>query len=138
MRRKYNPRMIKRHFTYTIKEISVLFGTCEKTIQRWIAKEGLAPIVGSHNPYLIAGDTLSSFLVERKKNAETSLQPNEFYCVKCRTARKGKLESIKVVRTATRIGRDRIMGIKTAECETCTRRINRFFAYRKDESNEII
>lgn len=130
--------MIKRHLNYTIKDIRVLFGVCDKTVQRWITEEGLAPVEGSRNPYLITGEALSSFLAERKKKAKTLLQPDEFYCVKCRAARKGKAESIQMKRTETRMGKDRFMGVKKAECEVCGRRINRFFTYPKDEANKII
>jgi hypothetical protein len=130
--------MVKRHFTYTIKDIVALFGTCEKTVQRWISVEGLMPVEGSRNPYLINGAALSSFLSTRAKKSKTHLQPDEFYCVKCRSARKGQVESIQMKRTETRMGKDRFMGIKMAECEVCGRRINRFFTYPKGEANKII
>lgn len=138
MRRKYNPHMVKRHFTYTTKDIAALFGTCEKTVQRWIAMEGLVPVEGSRNPYLIKGATLSTFLLARAKKSKTHLQPDDFYCLKCRVARKGKAESVRMKRTETRMGKDRYMGIKMAECEVCGRQINRFFTYPKDEANKII
>jgi predicted transcriptional regulator len=138
MRRKYNSHIVKRHFTYTIKDIAALFGTCEKTVQRWIAVEGLAPVEGSRNPYLISGAMLSTFLSARTKKSKTHLQTDEFYCVKCRVARKGKAESIRIKPTETRMGKDRYMGIKMAECEVCGGKINRFFTYSKDEANKII
>lgn len=138
MRHKYNPQMIKQHFTYTVKDICNLFGTNAKTVQRWISIEGLEPVAETRNPYLIHGAALSAFLRERSKKSKTHLQPDEFYCVKCRTARKGKPESTREIRTETKMGRNKLSGRKIAICEVCGGQINRFFTYPMDEQADII
>ena len=102
MRHKYNPQMIKQHFTYTVKDIAKLYGICEETVLRWVAKEGLERVAGIGNPYLISGRVLAAFLRERSKKSKTRLAIDEMYCVKCRVGRKGKPETIQIIQTGKR------------------------------------
>ncbi len=138
MRHKYNPQMIKRHLTYTAKDISRLYGICEETVLRWIAKEGLERVPGIRNPYLVSGAILAAFLRKRSAKSKTHLQPDELYCVKCRVARKGKQGTVGEKHTGTKMGNGKLMGIRTAECEVCGGQINRFFTYAIDEHTDIM
>lgn len=130
--------MIKQHFTYTVKDISRLYDICDATVLRWIAKEGLEPVAGMRNPYLISGVVLVAFLRKRSEKSKTHLQSDELYCVKCRSARKGKPETIQILRTGMRMGDNKMAGRITAICEVCGGHINRFFTYSIDEQKNII
>jgi len=133
MRRKYNSQKVKRHLTYSTQDVSNLFGTHEKTILRWISREGLTPVEGTRNPYLIPGSVLRSFLEERRKKSKILLGLGEFFCMKCRTGRRSRPECVEMVRTGKKIGDNKFSGRKTGICEACGSRVNKFFTYSMDE-----
>jgi hypothetical protein len=138
MRHKYNPQRVKRHLTYSAKDVSSLYGIHEKTVLRWISLEGLAPVEGTRNPYLIPGSVLRSFIEIGRKKSKAPLQPDEFYCLKCRTGRHSKPECVEVIRTGKKMGTNKFSGRKIGICEVCGRRINRLFTYTMDEPPNTI
>lgn len=85
MAKRPNPRAIKAARTYTIEEASNALSVTTATIRAWV-KAGL-PLMRSQRPFLILGDSLRTFLEDRAKTAKTPLQPDQLYCLSCKTGR---------------------------------------------------
>jgi len=139
MNRRYNPRLIHKRRSYATKEIAGLFGMHVHSVQNWIAKDGLLPIEGISNPYLISGQVLYDFITKRQQKQRCKLQEDELYCLKCRAARKGVPDEFCYIKTEVRIGnRGKFKGTKIGKCEVCHGKICRFFTYEKETSDRII
>jgi hypothetical protein len=109
-----------------------------RSVQQWISKEGLMPIAGSRNPYLIHGKALAVFLDAKREKHKCALNEHEFYCLKCRCARASVPSELSVVKTNIRIGnKGKFKATKTGRCEVCGTKINRFCTYEQEATNEI-
>lgn len=138
MTRRFNTRLIRKRRTYTTKEIAALFGMHTKSVQQWIAKSGLLPITGSSNPYLIYGETLFNFITKKRQKHKCSLQPDEFYCLKCKCGRNGIPSETTITRTETRIGnKGKFKEIRASKCEVCGVKLFRFSTYQGEVANKI-
>jgi hypothetical protein len=84
-KRHPNYRLVKIHRSYTVEEISKLFGNHKNTVRRWV-KEGLATN-DDKRPMLILGHVLVTFLRERRARNKRSCRPGELYCVCCRASK---------------------------------------------------
>jgi len=84
-KRNPNHRLVKIHRSYTVEEVSGLFGIHKNTVRNWF-KNGLAPI-DSKWPTLIQGSALAAFLQERRIKNKQTCKPGELYCVRCRVPR---------------------------------------------------
>lgn len=138
MNRRYNTRLIRRRRTYSTKEIAALFGMHTRSVQHWIAKEGLPTIEGSSIPYFVYGENLAEFLTKKKQKHKCSLGEDEFYCFKCHCARKSIPAALGVRKTEKRVGnKGKLQGVKTGQCEVCGGKLNRFFTYEKEALEQI-
>lgn len=138
MTRRYNTKLIRKRRTYTTKEIAALFGMHTRSVQQWVAKGRLLPIEGCSIPYLIYGETLFDFLTQKKQKHKCPLLPDEFYCLKCKCARKGILSELAINKTDTRIGnKGKFKEIRTSKCEVCGIKLYRFFTYQKEVPDRI-
>jgi transposase len=138
MTRKYNPRLIKKRHTYTVREIADLLGMHIGSVRRWIVAGNLIPIEGGSVPYLIYGENLVEFLAKKKQKRKCPLQPDEFYCMKCHCARKSTPTDLSIAYTANKIGKhNKYVGIRNGKCEVCGAKMFRFLTYEKDTSKEI-
>lgn len=101
---------IKSLHCYTIREAAGVTGVSDRTIRAWI-KQGLAAM-SDERPTLVRGDTLVSFIQGQRQGRKSRLSPGEFYCLKCRAARKpaGGLVDCETDGTRAKL---------TALCETC-------------------
>ena len=82
-------------------------------------EEGVSP--------LIAGSVLKDFIREMREKRKVPLKENEFYCLKCRKARKAKAGSEQTIKTGKSIGKDnREQCKKTGVCEVCGTEMNKF------------
>jgi Helix-turn-helix domain len=110
---KINPRKIKKHMIYTIKELSEALGVTKKTCFRWIEK-GLKIVPGGKNPILIRGGDVKEFI--RRKNLKRKFKMNrsQFNCLHCKGPVYAKRGSIR-----------KMSGRKTALCRVCNRKIVR-------------
>lgn len=84
-RRRYNVRLIKATWPYTVQEIAELFDLHKNAVLRWL-KEGLHAD-RSQRPYLIRGDELTRFLNQRRDGKRQQCAPGQFFCFKCRVPR---------------------------------------------------
>jgi excisionase family DNA binding protein len=94
-KRRYNLRLIKRTWPYTVQEIAELFGIHKNAVLRWL-KEGLVA-QRDHRPFLIPGHELERFLRARQAKRRCKCRPTEFYCFKCRAPREPYLGIADVV-----------------------------------------
>lgn len=82
-----SPNRVKGNRVYTIHEASLAIGVHKNTIARWI-KDGFLEAVTDRRPFLISGSSLKRFLAERRGRNRTPCRPGEFYCFRCRSARR--------------------------------------------------
>ncbi len=139
MRRKYNPRIIRKHRSYATKEVAALLGVHSRTVQNWVSQEGLTPIEGSANPYLIHGEVLAQFLKKRMQSKKCKLGEGESYCFKCCTGRKSLPSAVVITKTDIKIGsKGKFKKAISGLCEVCGTKINLFSTYEKEASTKII
>lgn len=134
MARTYNTRIIRLNYSYTIQEISNLYGNHIRTVRAWV-KEGL-PIIEGIYPYLINGKDLKNFLSTRKLKQKVKLEAGEFYCTKCKTARTSKNNQVKLAYSGKTIGKGIKDFIIQGICENCETKINRFS--NENKLNEVM
>jgi hypothetical protein len=121
-KRRYNVRLIKATWPYTVQEVAELFGIQENAVRRWL-KEGLQAD-RDQRPFLIRGDRLARFLNERQNGKRRSCALDEFFCFKCRVPRKAALSMADIViESATRF---RIKAL----CGICSTPINKVQSVR--------
>lgn len=123
MSKKYEVRKIKTKRSYTFREIAELLNVHVRTVQTWHV-EGLTPLEGSSNPYLVMGKDLKMYLKIQTAKHRVSLETNEFYCMGCRKA--VIPESVYKYTEGIKIGGNkqsiRLLGI----CPLCSRKVNKF------------
>lgn len=81
-KRTYNTRLIKRDYSYDIKELSELLGVHIRTVREWI-KSGL-PLIDKARPFMMHGSGIITFLKDKHSKRKHPCTPHEFYCFKCR------------------------------------------------------
>lgn len=81
-RRHPNHRHVKIHRSYTVEEVSDLFGIHKNTVREWI-RGGLS-VLDDKRPMLLAGQDISDFLQARRTKNKRRCHPGELYCVRCR------------------------------------------------------
>ncbi len=123
----YNTHLIKARDSYRIRDMADLFKINRKTCGRWIKDEGLKTIEGNISSPLVKGADLIDFLNNKQESRKTKLKEDEFYCLKCREARKVKIGSETIIKTGKTIGKDnRELLIKSGLCEICGTTIKRY------------
>ncbi len=83
--RRYNLRLIKATWPYTVQDVATLLGVHKNAVGRWM-REGLQAD-RLQRPFLIRGDELARFLDAKQKKRRTKCGIAQFYCFKCRDAR---------------------------------------------------
>ncbi|WP_420395809.1 helix-turn-helix domain-containing protein [Nioella sp.] len=101
---------IKSLRCYTISEAAGVTGVSDRTIRAWI-KQGLTAMT-DERPTLVRGDALISYIQRQRQGRRSRLSPDEFYCLKCREARKPAGGLVDCEKDGTRAK-------LTAMCETC-------------------
>ncbi|TAL40179.1 MAG: DNA-binding protein [Alphaproteobacteria bacterium] len=122
-KRTYNTRRIRLGASYSVQEVSKLFGVHKNAVLKWV-KDGLSPI-DKHRPYLLYGRDLAAYLNTKQGNRKHKCKPDEFFCFKCRVPRRpwGNLVDI-VIRNEIRLN-------LSALCGACGTVMNRAGAARK-------
>lgn len=125
MSKNYLLKNIMTRESYTSKRIAQDLGVHPRTVQGWF-QEGLQPIENK-KPFLVMGYELKRFLEQKLKKRKTSLQPEEFYCTKCREAVRPTDNDVWIEISERTIGNQgfRAMTVKGI-CENCNSKINRF------------
>jgi hypothetical protein len=94
-KRRYNIRLIKATWPYSVQEIAELFGIHKNAVLRWLTA-GLRAN-RDQRPFLIRGDELTRFLAIRQAEKRRKCAFTEFYCLKCRAPRESYLRIADVV-----------------------------------------
>lgn len=81
-KRTPNPRLVKTHRNYTVRETANLCGVHRNTVRQWI-KQGL-PVIDNKRPILILGLDLFAFLQQKRVKNKRPCKLNEMYCLRCR------------------------------------------------------
>ena len=84
-KRHPNHRLVKIHRSYTVEEVSSLFGIHKNTVRNWF-QNGL-PTIDNKRPMLMLGNDLVEFLQKRRTKNKQTCKPGELYCVRCRVPR---------------------------------------------------
>lgn len=122
-RRTYNPRLVRRDYSYTIQDIAELFSLHKNAVGQWL-KAGLKPIDRSR-PLLIHGSDLINFLLMRQAARRTRCQPTEFYCFRCRAPRPPTDRKVDV------LPRNAKLLSLVAHCATCGTKMNKSGSVRQ-------
>jgi hypothetical protein len=93
-RGRYNLRLIKASWPYSLEEAATLLGVHENTVTRWL-NDGLRAD-RSARPTLVRGDALIAFLAEGQSSRRRKCEWDEFYCFKCREPRRACLGIIDI------------------------------------------
>jgi len=81
-KRHPNYRLVKSHLSYTVEDVTRLYGIHKNTVRAWI-KAGL-PVLNEKRPMLILGHVLKEFLHTRRTKNKRPCKPGQFYCLRCR------------------------------------------------------
>ncbi len=114
---RHNPHRVKIHRSYTVEEITKLFGAHKNTVRAWI-KQGL-PTTDDRRPTLILGRDLAAFLQARKIKNKRPCKPGEIYCMRCRVPRMPAADMVEYQPITDKIGN------LLALCPICTAIMNR-------------
>lgn len=122
MGKRFNPNLAKIHRSYTIEEVAGLYGVHKNTVRGWIEK-GL-PLNDDKKPILILGSELRDFLQSKRNKNKQKCQPDEIYCVRCKS--KQHLEKDLVEYEAINDSTGRLIAI----CPACECMINKYINLR--------
>lgn len=122
---KYNLSKIRGKRAYSTTEVGNLLSINRRTVHRWI-KEGLQLLDPTQKPTLIMGYDLKAFIKTKRQINKVTLQPNQYYCLKCRKAIYAKRGSEKVEKTGKKIGKqNREQEIIYGRCKECSGNVAR-------------
>jgi hypothetical protein len=112
-----NPKLAKIHRSYSVEEVSRLFGLHKKTVRAWLG-QGLSPI-DDDRPIVIQGVELRRFLADRRALTKQACGPGRIFCLPCRAPKVPAGEMAECVVTGDTAGT--LCGI----CPDCNRMIYR-------------
>jgi hypothetical protein len=93
--RRFNHRLVKCHANYSTQDIAELFRVHINTVNGWYEK-GLR-VIDQQKQYLVFGQDLIDFLIERNKQMKKKSGPDEFFCCKCKAPRKTRVDAVGLV-----------------------------------------
>jgi hypothetical protein len=120
-----NIRLIIARRSYSTSEIATLLEVHPRTIQMW-HKEGMIPIEENTKPFLFMGYEIKRFLSDRRSARRVRLKGDEFFCPRCKVARKSAPRKIKIINTGKKIGRGDVSVLIKGICIVCGCKLNRF------------
>lgn len=109
--RRINPRLAKRHRSFSVFELADLLGVHRNTVRQWI-KDGL-PVLDGAKPILIIGGEFQAWWAKRTKARKRPCQPGQMYCFKCRAPKAPALGMVEYA------AKNAVTGNLKALCETC-------------------
>lgn len=122
-KRRYNLRLIKATWPYTVQDVAALLGVNKNAVGLWM-RTGLQAD-RQQRPFLIRGDELVRFLDARQRKRRTKCGLAQFFCFKCRAARDaaGGQASVQTLSP----GRFMVQAV----CDHCGTRMNKIPGARK-------
>lgn len=121
MKRSYDFHRVRSHRPYTIATLAALLGAGERTVRRWIERDGLAVAIVDHSrPIILLGSKVKAWGLARKKAKRQPCGFGEMYCVRCKTPRRIDPDSFHIIlRNQTKL-------TVKGDCETCGLTLHRF------------
>ena len=129
MKRNYDPLKVKRHRSYTVKELAELYDVGPNTVRQWIKKHGLPVIEGTY-PTLIHWKAFRTWLTAWQAARKWTCAKNEMSCLKCQSGRKVMAGTFRVTQT------NEASFMLHGECETCRTPMNRSSSKAKLEADK--
>lgn len=117
----YNPNLVKINRNYTFEELAAVFGIHKNTVSAWV-KNGL-PCLKEMRPFLILGDEARTYLKDQRVRNKQKCDPDEFYCVRCKSPTKPEEDFVEYVPLSATKGR------LTGFCSRCECVVNKFVSY---------
>lgn len=109
--KRINPRLAKRHRSYSVVELADVLGVHKHTVRGWL-KAGL-PTVDGTRPILILGCEFQAWWTKKRKAAKRPCPPGQMYCFKCRAPKAPALGMVEYLPTNAATGNLKAL------CETC-------------------
>lgn len=94
-------------------------------------KLGLQVIDENCKPLLVLGQDVRDFIKKISTKLKCKLKDDEFYCTKCRCARKSHPYTLSFNHTDISLGKNSVQVIITGKCEVCNSSLNRFCSDKK-------
>ena len=129
MKRNYDPRKVKRHRSYTVKELAELYEVGPNTVRQWIKKHSLPVIEGTY-PVLIHWEAFRIWMTAWQAARKWTCADNEMSCLKCQSGRKVMAGTFRVTQT------NEASFMLHGECETCRTPMNRSSSKAKLEADK--
>lgn len=120
-----NARGLKKRRTYTAGELLRALGIHRQTLQAW-RDRGLSPISKDVRPWLYLGQTVKDFARRLHAKGKCHLEPDQFWCLKCKAARRSTRIGPQIGSSSSWIEVTRPTSIIEGVCEVCGCRIRRF------------
>lgn len=108
---RFNPQLVKIHFSYPVEVIARMLGVHKNTVRAWL-KAGLEAI-DDRRPGMVQGRVLRAFLERKRTVNRSKCPPGTLYCVKCRAPRRPALGMVDFIPLRLSSGNLRAL------CETC-------------------
>ncbi|MEA1980851.1 MAG: hypothetical protein U9N54_07755, partial [candidate division Zixibacteria bacterium] len=89
-------------------------------------KNGLEPIKEDDFPLLFLGSKIREYLKAKQKSTKNKLNENEIYCVKCKVGVVPKSDTIIIINTDKKVGKNALLLIIKGFCPECSTEISRF------------
>lgn len=124
-RKNHSYWLIKSSRSYTSHEAANLLGVHVHTVRSW-RKVGLQTLPDSKTPLLFHGSELKRFLRNRRSSGRCLLALGEFYCMRCREARKSVEGHLVSIETGKALGYSREQVIHKGKCAVCGAKMVRF------------
>jgi len=118
MKRKYDPRKVKRHRSYTVKALAGLYGVGTNTVRQWIRLHSLPTIEGSY-PVLMHWKSIREWMTAWQTARKWTCGPDEMSCLKCQGPCKVKAGTFRIATC------NKATLMMSGECQTCGKLMNR-------------
>ena len=92
--RKFDPRKIKKGYSYMAKDLALIFNIDESAVHRWARVEGLIPI-DDKKPAMFHFETVKQFVVYKNQARKMQIgNAGDLPCFKCRLKRRAYKDKV--------------------------------------------
>lgn len=130
MAKNHNLKLIKSRRAYTYMKIAQIFKIHQRTVQKW-HRQGLKVIDEEKRPFLVMGEEVCRFLKENAEKRRKTLKTGEFFCFKCRCARRSLPGNMSIETTPKQLGKDSKQVFIRGICEVCGQSLLLFFSEKR-------